>query len=465
MFHRFYKRSFIFIGFILLFFLSQLKAFAAVNWKSTTPLPKRVAPYHAVAFDPDRENIFVIGGRVADYGEKPSKEVFKGSFNSDLSIKWTKQKNYPFKMKNSAAVYLDGYVYNIGGEDPRSKKVYKTDVRDGNISSWERIKSLPNQSWRGQALVYQNKIYYLDGISGKIWRLNRQETQWNKVGSLPKKNFGDFAAAFAPSKRGNVDYLYLTGGQSFSPRCQFNKIYKADVRTSDGKVLGFARAGNFPDKFYPDPFNNDADLDHGIKAYHQIAVNDGKMFVFPAASFATQNSCPTGKTNTGSTTRSFVADITYDGRVINWRVWGPGREGISNIKIDGQYVNHWSGGFDGLNWNRNGLATNVYGGIKYSNYFFMIGGENYAAHSNQVAYIPLKKKGISCQQCFSGIPKSKGNADCNTKINTLDFTEWREVFAGEGDDKGKVDFNCDDSGTSQVDLVDFKIWLDYFMNN
>jgi hypothetical protein len=66
----------------------------------------------------------------------------------------------------------------------------------------------------------------------------------------------------------------------------------------------------------------------------------------------------------------------------------------------------------------------------------------------------------SCQNCPSGIPKNKGNADCNSKINTLDFAEWRSVFKGDGDNKGKVDFNCSESDNRyKVNLEDLKIFI------
>lgn len=451
------------IFFIFTFSLFSNRIYAQVNWESSTPLPKRIAPFHSLAYDKDRGNIYLIGGRVDDFSENPSKEVFKGKINEDLSITWIQQEDYPFKMKNSAAVYLKGFVYNIGGQDDQTKKVFKSDVTNGEINSWQEIVSLPNKSWRGQALVYKNRIYYLDGIEGKIWRLNDDETGWDNFGTLPKVGFGDFAASFFISPRQDVDYLFLTGGQTYSPRCHYKEIYKADVRTSDGKVLGFAQSGSFPDKYYPDPFNNDQDLDHGIKAYHQIVIEGENIYVFPAASFSTQDICPTGKTNTGSTIRSFVGDITYDGRVINWQVWGPGTEGISNIKVNGEYVNHWTGGFDGLNWVRDGLATNVYGGIKHDNYFFIIGGENYAGHTNQVAYIPLES--VECQICSSGVAKDKGNADCNSVIDLIDFAWWLKVFKA-GNNNGEVDFNCQESDTQHiVDLADFNVWLDNFISS
>ncbi len=458
---------------VFVFFLFSGETEATVNWESSTAVPKRVAPYHGVAYDKVRQNIFIIGGRVDDFSESPSKEVFKGRINSDLSITWLKQADFPFETKNSAAVYLDGYVYNIGGEDPTNSKVYKSDVSNGEINSWQEIVSLPNSSWRGKALVYQNRIYYLDGIAGRVWRLSPDETSWDNFGTFPKSGFGDFAAGFSASPRDDVDYLYVAGGQTYNPRCQTDKIYKADIRISDGRVLGFAVAGNFPDRYYPDPFNNDEDLDHGIKAYHQIAIQAGKMYVFPAASFSTQESCESGKTNTGSTLRSFVADITDDGRVVDWRIWGPDSESVSNIKVDGSYVNQWPGGFDGLNWVRDGLATNVYGGVAHGDYFFMIGGENYAGHTNQVAYLPLKITSTPtplptntptpiCKICSSGLDKAKGNADCNNVIDLLDFAGWLNVFktGGSETEKAAVNFDCQESDNKHVvNLSDFQVWL------
>ncbi|MBU0619216.1 hypothetical protein KKD62_03195 [Patescibacteria group bacterium] len=72
-----------------------------------------------------------------------------------------------------------------------------------------------------------------------------------------------------------------------------------------------------------------------------------------------------------------------------------------------------------------------------------------------------------CLFCPVGqLLKSLGNADCNSKINALDFTGWlkvyRQVVDGElilEEEKGPVDFNCQaDTKELIVDFEDFAIW-------
>ena len=59
--------------------------------------------------------------------------------------------------------------------------------------------------------------------------------------------------------------------------------------------------------------------------------------------------------------------------------------------------------------------------------------------------------------------KSKGDADCKTGINNIDFNTWRaEVYDIDDDDYDwQADFNCDpddDKGLSRPDNIDFNIW-------
>ena len=56
--------------------------------------------------------------------------------------------------------------------------------------------------------------------------------------------------------------------------------------------------------------------------------------------------------------------------------------------------------------------------------------------------------------------KDKGDADCNGKIDLIDFEIWRKEFTGEVDSKTS-DFNSD----GKIDLIDFEIWRKSFTTN
>lgn len=69
-----------------------------------------------------------------------------------------------------------------------------------------------------------------------------------------------------------------------------------------------------------------------------------------------------------------------------------------------------------------------------------------------------------CQSCPAGMPaKTLGNANCDGKINAIDFAMWKNVYIGTGlipeSVKAAVDFNCQAGQLSHaVDLSDFLIW-------
>lgn len=68
---------------------------------------------------------------------------------------------------------------------------------------------------------------------------------------------------------------------------------------------------------------------------------------------------------------------------------------------------------------------------------------------------------ITCQVCAVGLPpKTKGNANCDSKIDLLDFEYWRNEAFDKGGMGGVIsnnwasDFTCD----TRADLLDFETW-------
>jgi len=71
---------------------------------------------------------------------------------------------------------------------------------------------------------------------------------------------------------------------------------------------------------------------------------------------------------------------------------------------------------------------------------------------------------VSCQICASGPAKNLGNANCDGKVNAIDFALWKRIYTAGGlipeTEKANVDFNCNSitDTTHIINLFDFKIW-------
>jgi hypothetical protein len=76
--------------------------------------------------------------------------------------------------------------------------------------------------------------------------------------------------------------------------------------------------------------------------------------------------------------------------------------------------------------------------------------------------IPTNTSSPLCQGCSTGLAKEKGNADCNNKIDLVDYAWWLKVFKS-GSNNGEVNFNCQpDDSQNLVNLADFEIWWNSF---
>ncbi len=95
--------------------------------------------------------------------------------------------------------------------------------------------------------------------------------------------------------------------------------------------------------------------------------------------------------------------------------------------------------------------------------FDNVGGDDFVIFTPSSALVYLNKctpSGAStCNTCEGKEgDKSKGDANCDGKVDLADFEAWRgEYFDGENKDNWKADFNCSKE-LSKPDLSDFNIW-------
>ncbi len=74
----------------------------------------------------------------------------------------------------------------------------------------------------------------------------------------------------------------------------------------------------------------------------------------------------------------------------------------------------------------------------------------------------IKKEAAPCLVCSSGLAKTEGNANCDDRVDMIDFSIWRMEFIrfselSEAERKAEewtADFDCDGA----VRVTDFSIW-------
>jgi hypothetical protein len=95
-------------------------------------------------------------------------------------------------------------------------------------------------------------------------------------------------------------------------------------------------------------------------------------------------------------------------------------------------------------------------------YDVWVHGRNMCANWGAQGLINFQTNANICNVCSTGLSKSKGNADCNNKIDLVDYAWWLSVFKS-GSNKGVVDFNCQlEDSQFKVDLADFRVLLNNF---
>ncbi|MCM8787799.1 MAG: hypothetical protein NC935_07120 [Candidatus Omnitrophica bacterium] len=398
------------------------------NWKKINPLPERIGPYYATAFDPQNKRVYVIGGYSSNVNHVGSKSVYLGKIQPDNNIIWTKLKDYPKNVLGTFCFTNEGKLYCLGGDDGKSvlSESYAATINaDGTIGDWQSYTSLPCPLHFHGGLFYKNKVlifggrkklYYPDDVNDnsrrEIYRLDG--TNWTQISQLP---IAMDAMAIAVYK----GKIYIGGGQitqqdGQSSRCHIDKVYFTTI--SDNGDLG-----NWVEtSFYPNVINYYLDQNcknwssKGIKAYHYMAAYNGYLYVFPAASFAVKGPCKLKQSEwLTSTLRSFRAKINTDGSLNDWEIIGP----TDCI-------------FDHQNWELNKMATNLYGGFLDQSKFYLIGGMNYAGVTNAAYYINLLKGDFNddsqitaadIKNLFSSYAQNKSEFELNsdTKINAVDF--------------------------------------------
>ena len=151
---------------------------------------------------------------------------------------WTTSGNsLPAGRSYATSVYLNGYVYNIGGNAVNSY-VYATLSKDGSVGTWSSAQTFPVTLTGASAVTHRGKIYVVGGDTTSVYyaqpNSNGSISSWTSTTALPAA----IKQAGAVALNG---YIYLVGG-AVSSTSQ-TTVYYAQIMP-DGTVGTWLTNGN-----------------------------------------------------------------------------------------------------------------------------------------------------------------------------------------------------------------------------
>lgn len=209
------------------------------EWNSTTPLPNAVYNSATVVYN---GYIYEVGG-APNGGNGSSTTVYVAPINNDGTIgEWSTTSALPQQLAGHSALVNDGFIYAIAGHDTTggfSNKIYYAPINnDGTIGSWSIGATLPDYSFEGTSVVYDDRIYVLGGLGASFEpSANVYIGNINIDGSISSiQTSGNLmpSAVVEGNSVVNNGYIYtIGGGPTFNT--EGDEIYYAPIN-NDGTV-------------------------------------------------------------------------------------------------------------------------------------------------------------------------------------------------------------------------------------
>lgn len=192
------------------------------SWKSIAPLPEPLHHTAATTFD---GKIYVVGGFVSREWI-PSNMLF---VYDPIKDQWSEGKSMPTARGSLSALFVNGILYAIGGQD---------EARGWNINeaynpcnnSWSLGVPMPTGRHHFASATIENKIYVVGGRivgSSPLVNVNTMEMyntktgNWIAIESMPSKRSGIAAAAINNS-------FFVFGGEDLSRTFGNNEKYDTE---------------------------------------------------------------------------------------------------------------------------------------------------------------------------------------------------------------------------------------------
>lgn len=159
------------------------------SWTELPSLPNPRSSHNAVVIG---DMIYVIGGwqlSGTDEGEWQA-----GGLSFDLSnpnATWEPMPEPPFKRRALAISHKDGKVIVLGGMNDDANISKQVFFFDPATKNWGEGPELPGRSFHSFGLAawnHSNELY-VNGMSGILYRLSEDDTQWEEIATAQTKRF------------------------------------------------------------------------------------------------------------------------------------------------------------------------------------------------------------------------------------------------------------------------------------
>ncbi len=204
------------------------------TWKLLEPMPTARQHIDCGTFD---NNIFITGGLTSWNNISQKTEVFNVATNT-----WTEKASIPSFRNNAAIVTKDSIIYVIGGagsKDDIWAGIKSVECYNINTDSWVQKNDLPFMLFKPGAVVVNNQIIVLGGLSEangkdtcleKILIYKPETDNWVEITPLPAQN-----VFFGCTSIGNK--IYVIGGTTGGiPKWDyFSEVYEGELITNDSE--------------------------------------------------------------------------------------------------------------------------------------------------------------------------------------------------------------------------------------
>ncbi|QDU82396.1 N-acetylneuraminate epimerase precursor [Polystyrenella longa] len=163
------------------------------SWEPLPALPEPRSSFDAVVHN---DVIYVLGGW-AMYGKDKGDESkwHDTALQLDLNqqpLEWKEMPAPPFQRRALSAAALGNKIYAIGGMKPEGGPTREVDVFDLETQTWSKGPELPGEKGMegfGNSGFSVGGDLFCSTISGSLYQLAQNGSEWTKTQDLPNKRF------------------------------------------------------------------------------------------------------------------------------------------------------------------------------------------------------------------------------------------------------------------------------------
>lgn len=198
------------------------QAAAGSGWTNIAAYPDQVAA-NAVAYDPQTGDLYSVGGTTGDLGSTMT--TAQGYVYQPSTKKWSAIAPAPQALSSSAAAFVGGTIYLIGGFDSNNDPTAAVYAYNPG-GNWSQVASLPRPVGGAAAAVLGGQLYVIGGDLGNLQptdsveRYDPAANTWTQLASYPK--------AMEGAACGGVDGELVCAGGQISEFAALNSTFVYD---------------------------------------------------------------------------------------------------------------------------------------------------------------------------------------------------------------------------------------------